>query len=187
MGSPSLPRVCVCLSLPRSLMAASPPLSLAPSSPEFKRSDKRKATAVTAAAPDLPEVKEDCKPREGSPKRSGINNVQLIPAIWNGDGDGDGAEQTVGVRRALTDFPRVICPPPSFPFDRSPFFAVFRSISPLLSLENVPIAAGGRRPRGGRRPQSSREHARRRPGVRGRERRKGSDAPICPARMTHTT
>ena len=82
---------------------------------------------------------------EGSPKRSGIN-VQLIPAIWSGDGDGDGAEQTVVVEsgqlaRALTDFPRVICPPPSFPFDRSPFFAVFRSISPLLSLENVPIAA----------------------------------------------
>ena len=143
-GFPFLPS-CLPLSASLSVPHGSFLPSLAPSSPEFKRSDKRKATAVTAAAPDLPEVKADCKPREGSPKRSGIS-VQLIPTIWNGDGDGDGAEQTVGVEsgqlaRALTDFPRVICPLPSFPFDRSPFFAVFRSISPLLSLENVPIAA----------------------------------------------
>ena len=95
---------------------------------------------------------------EGSPKRSGIN-VQLIPAIWNGDGDGDGAEQTVGVRRALTDFPRVICPPPSFPFDRSPFFAVFRSISPLLSLENVPIAAAADGQAGGHVPADAHKAA----------------------------
>ena len=85
------PPSCLRLPLSPSVPHGSFLRSLAPSSPEFKRSDKRKATAVTAAAPDLPEVKADCKPREGSPKRSGIN-VQLIPAIWNGDGDGDGAE-----------------------------------------------------------------------------------------------
>ena len=45
----------------------------------------------------MPEVKADCKLREGSPKRSGIN-VQLIPTIWNGDGDGEmGQRETFGV------------------------------------------------------------------------------------------
>ena len=79
------PPSCLRLPLSPSVPHGSFLRSLAPSSPEFKRSDKRKATAVTAAAPDLPEVKADCKPREGSPKRSGIS-VQLIPTIWNGDG-----------------------------------------------------------------------------------------------------
>ena len=61
---PSLMSASLCFSLSPSWQL--PPLSLAPSSPEFKRSDKRKATAVTAAAPDLPEVKADCgrKPQE---------------------------------------------------------------------------------------------------------------------------
>ena len=77
-GSAARDKVFEWVPLP-SLMSASLPLSLgpswqlpplspspSPSSPEFKRSDKRKATAVTAAAPDLPEVKADCggKPQE---------------------------------------------------------------------------------------------------------------------------
>ena len=71
--------------LPDSLLPHGSFLSL--SFPEFKRSDKRKATRVTAA-PDLPEVKAPADGgreggKEGSPERSGIN-VQLIPDIWNG-------------------------------------------------------------------------------------------------------